>query len=148
MARNDPDFEVESTVDLDNIDTAAAEKLLARASGDDDIDIETIADPRISPEDARAKPLPADSNADPTEEELQAYSEQVQKRIKTLSHARHDERREKEAAQRERDDAVAYARQMHARATALESQSENLTNNALSGAIEKISGQLEAARKE
>ena len=41
---------------------------------------------------------------EPTEEELNEYSESVQKRVQQLTHARHDERREKEKIARERDE--------------------------------------------
>jgi len=46
---------------------------------------------------------------DPTDEELQEYSDKVRGRIKDLTHARHDERRQREAAQRERDEAARVA---------------------------------------
>ncbi len=49
---------------------------------------------------------------EPDEEELKAYSEGVRTRIKQMDHARHDERRAKEAALRENEEAVRYARQV------------------------------------
>jgi hypothetical protein len=47
---------------------------------------------------------------DPTDEEVAQYSAKVQDRIKKLTHARHDERREKEALKRERDELERVAR--------------------------------------
>ncbi len=47
---------------------------------------------------------------EPTDDEVAAYSESVRARIKNIDHARHDERRAKEAAQRERDEAARFAR--------------------------------------
>jgi hypothetical protein len=41
---------------------------------------------------------------DPTDEELDAYTHGVRQRIKELTHARHDERREKERLAREREE--------------------------------------------
>lgn len=48
--------------------------------------------------------------ADPTEDELEQYGEGVKKRIKELTHARHDERRAKELFQREKEEAVNIAK--------------------------------------
>lgn len=49
---------------------------------------------------------------DPTEEELALYSEKVSARIRNVDHARHDERRAKEAALREKDEATSFAQQV------------------------------------
>ena len=66
---------------------------------DDDIEVEVVDD---TPEKDRGrKPLDKEV-ADPTDEEIESYSSNVQKRIKDLTHARHDERRVKEATMREK----------------------------------------------
>jgi hypothetical protein len=74
-----------------------------------DVEIDIIDD---TPEQDRGrKPLerePEDAN----DEELAQYSANVQKRIKELSHARHDERRAKEQAQREREELARYSQQL------------------------------------
>ena len=49
---------------------------------------------------------------DPSDEEIEQYSKDVQHRIKKLTHARHDERRAKEAAVREREEAIALDKQI------------------------------------
>jgi len=72
---------------------------------DDVPEIEIVDD---TPEQDRGrKPLNVE---DPTEDEIAEYSEKVQKRLKELTHARHDERREKEKALREHQEAIAYAK--------------------------------------
>lgn len=72
---------------------------------DDVPEIEIVDD---TPEQDRGrKPLNVE---DPTEDEIAEYSEKVQKRLKELTHARHDERREKERALREQQEAIAYAK--------------------------------------
>jgi len=84
---------------------------------DDDIDISTESDVEIeieddTPEQDRGrKPLDRDV-ADPSDEEVEQYSDKVQKRIKELAHARHDERRAKETALREREEAIRVAQQL------------------------------------
>jgi len=74
-----------------------------------DIDLEIVDD---TPEEDRGrKPLDRDVN-DPSDEEIAEYSDKVQKRMKELTHARHDERRAKESALREREEAVRVAQKL------------------------------------
>ena len=69
------------------------------AEGDVDIQIEDD-----TPEnDRRARPLDKEVE-DPTDEEIENYTQGAQNRIKQLTHARHDERRAKEAVSREKDE--------------------------------------------
>jgi hypothetical protein len=66
-----------------------------------DVEIEIVDD---TPErDRGRKPLDREVN-DPSDDELENYSEGVKKRIKELTHARHDERRVKEATLREKQE--------------------------------------------
>jgi len=74
-----------------------------------DIELEVVDD--TPPEDRGRKPLDREVE-DPSDEEIAEYSDKVQKRIKELSHARHDERRAKEAALREREEATRIAQQL------------------------------------
>lgn len=68
---------------------------------DDEIEIEVVDD---TPEKDRGrKPLDGPVE-DPTEDELASYSDDVKKRISKLTHARHDERRAKEATLREKQE--------------------------------------------
>ena len=93
-----PDEQDESqgqTVDLD--------------AGDTEIEIEVVDD---TPErDRGRKPLDREV-ADPTDEEIESYSDNVKKRIKDLTHARHDERRAKEALLREKQELERLAQHM------------------------------------
>ena len=69
------------------------------AEGDVDIQIEDD-----TPEaDRRARPLDKEVE-DPTDEEIENYTQGAQNRIKQLTHARHDERRAKEAVSREKEE--------------------------------------------
>jgi hypothetical protein len=69
------------------------------AEGDVSIEIEDDTPER----DRRAKPLDQEVE-DPTDDEIENYTQGAQNRIKQLTHARHDERRAKEAAQREKQE--------------------------------------------
>ena len=72
---------------------------------------EVIIEDDTPPQDKFAKPLDREVE-DPTDEEIDGYTKGVQGRIKELTHARHDERRAKEAAQREREEALRLAQQV------------------------------------
>jgi hypothetical protein len=76
------------------------------AEGDVSIEIEDDTPER----DRRAKPLDHEVE-DPTDDEIENYTQGAQNRIKQLTHARHDERRAKEAAQRERQELERLAQQ-------------------------------------
>lgn len=70
-------------------------------SDSSEVEIEIVDD---TPEQDRGrKPLDRDVE-DPTDEEIENYSDKVKSRIKELTHARHDERRAKESVQREREE--------------------------------------------
>lgn len=71
-----------------------------------DTEIEVVDDtPDV---DRGRKPLDRPVN-DPTDDELQDYSEKVRSRIKELTHARHDERRAKETVERQYNEAIRTA---------------------------------------
>jgi len=71
-----------------------------------EIDIEVIDD--TPPEDKGRKPM-AEPVEEVTDDELEAYDEKVQKRIKKLGRGYHDERRAKEEAIRMREEALSLA---------------------------------------
>tara|TARA_R110000822_G_scaffold53490_1_gene137973 strand:+ start:365 stop:1318 length:954 start_codon:yes stop_codon:yes gene_type:complete len=93
--------ELDETVDDDLATT--------EASDGGEIEIEIVDD---TPErDRGRKPLDKEV-ADPTDEEIDSYSDGVKKRIKELTHARHDERRQKESILRERQELERLAQQL------------------------------------
>jgi hypothetical protein len=78
-------------------------------ASDEDIEVEIIDD---TPEQDRGrKPLDREVE-DPTEDEIESYSDKVKGRIKELTHARHDERRAKEATLREKQELERFAQQL------------------------------------
>ena len=66
---------------------------------DEKVEVEVVDD--TPPEDRNRKPLEKEVQ-EPTEDELEEYSTKVQKRLKELTHARHDERRRADALAREK----------------------------------------------
>ena len=77
--------------------------------------------------------------AEPSDDELAAYSESVQKRIKQMKHALHDQRRAAEQAEREREAAIQYA-------TAMKSQAEQLQQRYSAGEKVFVTGMQEKAK--
>ena len=72
------------------------------------VDVEIVDD--TPAQDRNKKPL--NKNPEPSEEELEAYSDGVKKRINELRHGYHDERRAKEAAVREKEELAAFAQKL------------------------------------
>lgn len=75
--------------------------------GEGEVDVEVIDD--TPPEDKGRKPLDAPVE-EVTDEELNNYGDKVKKRISELSHAKHDERRAKEAALRQAQELETYTK--------------------------------------
>jgi len=75
---------------------------------EDDAEIEIVDD--VPEQDRNRKPLTTEV-AEPTDDELESYSDKVKARIKELTHARHDERRKREAIEREQQEALRFAQQ-------------------------------------
>ena len=110
-----------------------------------EVEIEIVDD--TPPQDRGRKPLDREV-ADPTEEEIESYSDKVKSRIKELTHARHDERRKAEALARERQELERLAQQ-------LIEENKNLKQRYNAGqevfattAKEKAETELDIARRE
>ena len=108
----------------------------------DETEIEIVDD---TPEEDRGrKPIDVE---DPSEDEISQYGEKVQRRMKELTHARHDERREKEAALREREEALKIAQKLLEENKTLR-QNVHTNQTALASTIKaKAESALEIARK-
>ena len=63
-------------------------------------------------EDQGKEPLPKEIVKEVEEDTLEGYSDRVKQRFAQLKKMQHDERREKERAQREKDEAIAYAQKV------------------------------------
>jgi len=75
----------------------------------EDVELEIVDD---TPEADRGRKPLARPVEEPTDDELDNYSDGVKKRIKELTHARHDERRAKEATLREKMELERLAQQL------------------------------------
>lgn len=73
----------------------------------EDVDVEVVDD--RPPEDRRPPAKEAKQEESSDEEELEGYSEKVKKRINKLRYQQHEERRQREAAEKMREEAVRVA---------------------------------------
>jgi hypothetical protein len=112
---------------------------------DDDVEIAIVDD---TPErDKGRKPL--DRNVeDPTDDELDNYTDNVKKRIKELTHARHDERRAKESLAREKQELERLAEAMIAENNRLKKYVETGTEQYQGMVQQAAEAKLEKARRE
>ena len=111
----------------------------------DDIEVEIVDD---TPEKDRGrKPLDKEV-ADPTDEEIESYSSNVQKRIKDLTHARHDERRVKEATLREKQELERLTQQLIEENKKLRQNVNTGTEQFVAQAKTLAESELEKARRE
>jgi hypothetical protein len=74
--------------------------------------VEYVIEDDTPAEDKNAKPLPAEVKEELENDNLMEYSNKVKMRLEQMKKAWHDERRVKEAAEREREEAIRFAQQV------------------------------------
>ena len=87
-----------------------AKDLAPEPEAEEELEIEVVDDTPKADQGRQASEPPEDV----TEEELEGYGNKVKKRISKIQKGYHDERRAKEAAEREREEAVRVAQQLAA----------------------------------
>ena len=100
----------EKEVDLSPKEAEPKEVKVEAKVKDDDIDLEIEDD--TPPQDKGREPLPKDVVEELEKDTLDDYSERVKQRMAQLKKVWHDERRAKEAADRERQEAIKFAQQI------------------------------------
>jgi hypothetical protein len=96
-------------VEFEFPDEKEAKAAAPEKEASNELEIEVVDD---TPEKDRGREA-SEPPAEVTDEEIEKYSESVQKRIKHLSKGYHDERRAKEAAAREKEEALRFAQQVY-----------------------------------
>jgi len=109
-----------------------------------EFEIEVVDD--TPPQDQNRKPL-LEPVGEVTDDELSKYDESVQKRIKKLSHGYHDERRAKEAALREREEALKFAQHIVAENKRLKTDLTSNNTLLVGTAIKNAELALDQAKK-
>ena len=93
----------------DEQDDEKASKVNVSVEDDGDVEVEVIDDTPV--QDRGRRPLDREVE-DPTDDEIETYSDKVKGRIKELTHARHDERRAKESTMREKQELERLTQQL------------------------------------
>jgi len=93
----------------DEIEEKQAARATEKPAESDDFEVEIVDD--TPTQDRGRKPLDREVS-DPSDDEMDNYTEGVKKRIKELTHARHDERRAKENLLREKQELERIAQHM------------------------------------
>jgi hypothetical protein len=111
----------------------------------DEPEIEVVDD--TPPEDRGRKPM-SEPPKDVTDEELSKYDESVQKRIKHFTKGYHDERRAKEAAEREKEEALRFARSLAEENKQLKGSVNQNQTALLEQAKKVVANELESAKRQ
>ena len=122
---------------------------------DDDIEIEITDGENLeievvddTPEQDRGrKPLDREVS-DPTEEEIESYSDKVRNRIKEMTHARHDERRAKEAALREKQELETFAQRILEENKTLRGYVDQGTKQVVASSLSAAEAEVAQARRQ
>jgi hypothetical protein len=107
-------------------------------------EIEVVDD---TPEDDRGRTPMAEPPKDVTDEELSKYDESVQKRIKHFTKGYHEERRAKESAEREKDEALRLAHAVLAENKKLKGSVNQNQTALLEQAKKVVLSEVEAAKR-
>ena len=111
----------------------------------DEPEIEVVDD--TPAEDRGRKPM-SEPPKDVTDEELSKYDESVQKRIKHFTKGYHDERRAKEAAEREKEEALRFARSLAEENNKLKGSVNQNQTALIEQAKKVVANELETAKRQ
>ncbi len=103
-----PEFEKEEFQFPDEKEAGLTVKM-GKSDEDDDFDVEIEDD--TPPEDRNREPLPVALKEELEKDDLEDYDEEVKQKLKQMRKVYHDERREKESALREHQEAIRLAQQ-------------------------------------
>lgn len=113
----------------------------AKQQSEDEVDLEVVDD---TPEEDRGrKPIAASEDPlEPTQEELQRFSQREKDTLFKLRAARHDERRRADAAERERQAAIEYARALQQQMQAIQNRYATDANAAVKQLVDATEGEI------
>jgi len=126
--------------------TADVERVVQPKKVEDELEIEEVDD--TPPEDRGKDPLPEDMVEQLENDTLEDYSERVKQRMAQLKKVWHDERRAKEQATREREEAVSYAQKVNEQNKTLKSTLSNGEETYLKTLIDSSEKELTLAKRD
>tara|TARA_R100001129_G_scaffold106574_1_gene72856 strand:+ start:2450 stop:3511 length:1062 start_codon:yes stop_codon:yes gene_type:complete len=142
IAEETPDIEVEGAVGREVIEKPKKEPREVKVVEDKEVEVEVVDD---TPEADRGR-KPSEPPEEVTNEELENYSEKVKKRIQHFSKGYHDERRAKEAAERQKEEAVVYAKKLMEENKKLKGSVDQSHNTLIESAKKQVESELAKAK--
>ena len=134
-----PDVEVEGAVGREVLQKPGQKENVIK---DGEVEVEVVDDTPAADRNRK----PSDPPEEVTNEELENYSEKVKKRIQHFSKGYHDERRIKEQALREREEAIAYAQQLVNENQKLKGSANQNHNTLIESARKQVDSELAMAK--
>ena len=134
-----PDVEVEGAVGREVLQKPGQKQNVIK---DGEVEVEVVDDTPAADRNRK----PSDPPEEVTNEELENYSEKVKKRIQHFSKGYHDERRIKEQALREKEEAIAYAQQLVNENQKLKGSANQNHNTLIESAKKQVDGELAMAK--
>ena len=144
--KDDFEYEVEGeereVTPVQKPDVAKQQEAKSAPEVDIEVEDDTPAD------DRNRQPLPKEIVQELESDELNEYSEKVKARLSQMKKVWHDERRAKEAAAREREEALAFAQKLLEENKRLKGTVNNHESALISSYKETVSKNLEMAKRE
>jgi len=137
------DVEVEGAVGREVLQRPKKDPTEVKVMGDGEVEVEVVDD---TPKADRGR-KPSDPPEEVTNEELENYSDKVKKRIQHFSKGYHDERRVKEQALREKNEAISYAQQLVDENKKLKGNVDQSHNTLIESARRQTEGEVVIASK-
>jgi len=128
----------------DEVETEVETKLETKPEAEFDIEIEDD----TPAQDKGKEPLPKELVNELENDEMEEYSEKVKIRLKQMKKVWHDERREKERATREQQEAITIAQKMMQENNALKARLNSGEQALVNSYKESVSHELETAKRE
>ena len=139
-----PDIEVEGAVGREVMQKPKKEPAEVKVVEDKEVEVEVVDD---TPKADRGR-KPSDPPEEVTNEELENYSDKVKKRIQHFSKGYHDERRAKEAAERQKEEAVVYAQKLVEENKKLKGSVDKSHNTLIESAKKQTESEVALATKQ
>ena len=138
-----PEIEVEGAVGREVIEPPEKKPTKVEVVEDKEVEVEVVDDTPPADRGRKASEPPEEV----TNEELENYSEKVKKRINHFSKGYHDERRAKETAERQKEEAIAYAQQLIDENKKLKGNVNQSHNTLIESAKKQTEGEVAIASK-
>ena len=122
---------------------ARADQITENPDANDDFEIEIVDD--VAPEDKPRRPADAEPDI-PEDDDLEGYSEQVQKRLKKLTFEAKEAARQQAEANRQREEAINYAKALAEQNKKLQEDVQKNQGYVVDQAKGRLSAELERAK--